>query len=137
MRATLAIVAAGLLAAGGAGAVTQEDFLLKDGEDLVDLCTVGVDDPLYVPAIHMCHGFAVGTYRTIGAMTRHKDLEPLFCPPNPVPTRNEGIAAFVGWARKNPEHQGDPPEEYVGRFLIVSFPCPEPPSAAGQGAVSR
>src|SRR5262245_19627652 len=134
MKPMLAGIAAALVAAGGAGAVTRDNFQLRDGADLVALCTVSEDDPLHAEAIHLCHGFAVGTYRTIMALTHYKNLEPLFCPPNPGPTRNEGIAAFVEWAAKNPQYQGDSPEEYVGRFLIVSLPCPKPSAAAGSSA---
>jgi len=137
MRSIVALAAAGLVAAGSAGAVSQEQFQLRDGSDLVALCTVEVGDPLHAQAIHLCHGFAVGTYRTIQAMTHHKDLEPLFCPPDPGPTRNEGVAAFVSWAGKNPEHQGDSPEEYVGRFLIAAFPCSEPAAAEGSGSTVK
>jgi hypothetical protein len=129
MKRPLFVALALLLAPGSALAVTPADFLLEDGEDLIALCTVSADDPYREEAIHLCHGFAIGTYRTIGAMTRHKDLEPLFCAPNPGPTRDQAIAAFVAWARKNPEHQGDPPEEYIGRYLIVEFPCPKPGTA--------
>ncbi|MGH8626528.1 MAG: hypothetical protein ACREYC_15090, partial [Gammaproteobacteria bacterium] len=39
-----------------AGAVVQEDFVIRKADDLVDVCAVAPDEPLYQSAIHFCHG---------------------------------------------------------------------------------
>jgi hypothetical protein len=109
--------------AGTAHAVTEETFILKTGADLVALCAVAPEDPLRAEATHFCHGFAVGTYRTLRAVTNHRGLDPMFCPPDPPPPRTEAIAQFVVWAKQHPEFQSDPPEELLGRYLVQSFPC--------------
>src|SRR5262249_32646193 len=90
------------LAPAAAAAVTEDNFKLQNGADLVELCAVGEGDPLRTAAIHMCHGFGAGTYQTIQALTSSQKLPRLFCPPDPLPTRHERVAAFVAWARQNP-----------------------------------
>jgi hypothetical protein len=107
-----------------AAAVTEDNFRLRNGGDLVELCAVGDNDPLRVAAIHMCHGFGAGTYQTIQALTAGQKLPRLVCPSDPPPTRNDAIAAFVAWARRNAQHLGEPPADLVGRFLIATYPCP-------------
>jgi hypothetical protein len=113
----------GLGPAATAQAVTEDAFKLRTGADLVALCTTPPDDPLHASAVHMCHGFAVGTYQTIQAMTTHRKLTPLFCPPEPQPTRNEAIQRFVDWSRQHEEYSNNPPAELIGRYLISHFPC--------------
>src|SRR5262249_31696579 len=54
-----------------APAITQDEFRLRSGADVVALCSTPASDPLYTAAVHMCHGFGAGTYQTIMAMTRH------------------------------------------------------------------
>jgi hypothetical protein len=71
----------------------------------------------------MCHGFGAGTFQTIMALTRHEKLEPVLCPPEPTPSRNETVARFLEWAKRNPQHLTEPAVELVGRFLIVTFGC--------------
>lgn len=117
----IAFVAAGH--AQPAAAITAEEFRLRSGADLVALCGAPTSDPLYMAAIHMCHGFGAGTFQTIMALTRHEKLEPVLCPPEPTPSRNETVARFLEWAKRNPQHLTEPAVELVGRFLIVTFGC--------------
>jgi hypothetical protein len=121
-RVLPAIVAL-LCAAAPAGAVTHEEFRLRTGADLVALCSTPSEDPLYVAAIHFCHGFGTGTYQTIRALTSHEKLEPVFCPPDPPPSRNEGLARFLEWAKANPGRLNQPPADVLGRFLVEKYPC--------------
>ena len=109
--------------AAPASAISAEEFRLRSGADLVALCAAPDSDPLYTAAIHMCHGFGAGTFQTIMALTRHEKMEPLLCPPEPSPSRNETVARFLEWARGNPQYLADPAVETVGRFFITTFPC--------------
>jgi hypothetical protein len=111
-------------------AVTRENFLLRNGADLLALCSVSADDPLHLEAIHMCEGFAVGTFQTIMALTAYKGLEPIICP-DPPPTRDEGVAHFVAWAKANPQYQGDQAVQFLGRFLLRTYPCTKTKASAG------
>jgi hypothetical protein len=104
-------------------AVTTEEFSLRTGADFAALCSTPADDPHYTAAIHMCHGFGAGTYQTILAMTRHEKLQPLVCPPEPPPSRNDVLRVFLDWAKRNPQHMGERPADVIARFLVQQFPC--------------
>jgi hypothetical protein len=106
-----------------ASAITTDEFQLRSGADLVALCSTPATDPLYTAAVHMCHGFGAGTYQTLVAMTRHEKLQPIICPPEPPPSRNQVVARFLEWAKRNPQRLTDPPADVVARFLIAEFPC--------------
>ena len=128
-----------VLLAGGtsARAVTEDDFQLRTGADLVALCSVPADDPLRVSAIHMCHGFCVGVYQTILAFTMHDKVDPLVCPPDPPPKRAEAIERFVVWAKGHPEHQGEHPVDFVTRHLMETYPCPKKGDEPSRGSKRR
>lgn len=101
-------------------AITAEEFRLRSGSDLVTLCATPAADPLYTAAVHMCHGFGAGTYQAIAALTR---VQPIICPPEPPPSRNETVGRFLEWAKRNPQSLTEPAVETVGRFFIAEFPC--------------
>jgi hypothetical protein len=44
------------------GAVARDNFLLRNTQDLIELCTVKDNDPLRDAAIAFCHGYGVGAY---------------------------------------------------------------------------
>ncbi len=122
LKRALALASLLSVLAAPAVATTTEDFTLQTGADLVDLCSTNPDDSLYTAAIHMCHGFGVGVYRAVRALTTSEAIQPLFCPPEGLP-RNQGFAMFLEWAKSNMQHASEPPAEFVGRFLIEAFPC--------------
>src|SRR5262245_40145654 len=125
--ATIAMLALLFWAAPPAAAVTEENFQLRNGNDLVELCAVSADDPLRTAAIHMCHGFGAGAFQMIQALTKHDKMAQLFCPPSPTPSRNEAVAAFVVWARNHTDKLGYPPADVVGYYLVTTYPCPTSP----------
>jgi len=51
-----------LCLAGAAGAVTEDQFGLRNTGDLAALCSASATDPLYTAALNFCHGFGAGTY---------------------------------------------------------------------------
>src|SRR5215813_9475233 len=106
-----------------APAITQDEFRLRSGADVVALCSTPASDPLYTAAVHMCHGFGAGTYQTIMAMTHHEKLKPVVCAPDPPPSRNEAVQLFIQWANDNSRYQTEPAVDFVGRFFITQFPC--------------
>ncbi len=131
----LAVLGTLLTVAAPAGATTTEHFQLRTGADLVALCATPGDDPLYPAAIHFCHGFGAGVYQTMIALTNHEKLTPLFCPPTPPPSRNDGLARFLAWSKQRPEHLTGAPADVVGRFLVEEFPCPK--TTAGSPAKKK
>jgi hypothetical protein len=125
MSARLLLIALVLLGdVAAASAITADEFRLRSGADFVALCATPATDPLYMAAVHMCHGFGAGTYQTLVALMRHEKLEPLICPPEPVPSRNETVGRFLEWTKRNPERLTEPAVEVVARFFLTEFPCP-------------
>src|SRR6266478_61496 len=92
-----------------APAITQDEFRLRSGADVVALCSTPASDPLYTAAVHMCHGFGAGTYQTIMAMTHHEKLKPVVCPPEA--RRSARSPAMREWA---------PPSAPASDFWVAS-----------------
>jgi hypothetical protein len=104
-------------------AVTRDHFLVRTTQDLIELCTASESDPLYTSAIEFCQGFLVGVYQYHQAENAGPETTPLFCPPNPPPTREDAIKMFVAWAQANPQYQNDRPVDTILRFLATKWPC--------------
>jgi hypothetical protein len=122
-RGTLAGAGLVLVLSSPAAATTTENFNLRTGADLVALCATDLNDPFYTAAIHMCHGFGVGVYHAVQALTAGEKMQPLFCPPAEGVSRNQAIESFVAWAANNGQNSTEPPAEFLGRFLIQEYPC--------------
>ena len=124
MLMALGVCAALLPVAAAGGAATEDNFHLRTTGDLAALCGAEPTDPLMTAAVNFCHGFGVGVFRVLRAQAAARPAAPqLFCVPDPAPSRNEAIAAFVRWARANPGAAGLPPEEGLVRFLAQQYPC--------------
>lgn len=111
-------------------AVTKDDFVVRNTQDLVDLCSVSQDDPLYAAAIHFCHGFGAGAYQYYLSTVAGPGAKPFVCPPDPPPTRAAVLQEFVNWSKANPQYNNDPAVDSMFRFLVSKWPCPEPPPPA-------
>ena len=133
MRRWLGVLGIGLVAAAPAGAVSEDNFRLRTGADLVELCSVAPEDPLQVASIHMCHGFGVATYQTLVAISSSDKIEPFLCPPDPPTARNEVLASFLAWTKlpQNTSYLNDSPAALVGRYLLTTYPCPKPAMVGG------
>ncbi|MGH8470317.1 MAG: Rap1a/Tai family immunity protein [Gammaproteobacteria bacterium] len=83
---------------------TADSFLVRNALDIVTLCSVPKEDALHTAAANFCHGYVVGAYHYSRAMTAgpDPDRKPLVCLPNPQPTRDEAIRAFVAWGQHIP-----------------------------------
>jgi Ssp1 endopeptidase immunity protein Rap1a len=117
------------LALSGAGlpnlaqaAVTEEHFQVKTAADLVALCSAEQSEQMMTAAANFCHGFAVGVYQTLQAQQAAMPTK-LFCVPNPTPSRNEAIAAFVTWARASPAVMSQAAPDAILRYLTQKYPC--------------
>ncbi len=106
-------------------AVTEDNFLARTTNDVVAVCAAEQTDPLYTAAVNFCEGFAIGSYQVMQEIFAAEPKARLFCVPEPGPSRNETIAAFVTWSRAHPELGGKPPTESVAAFLAGRFPCPD------------
>lgn len=128
-RTKLALAAATIAAAAstvGAQTVptpTETTFQVRTTGDLIRLCEASPTDPTGIAALHFCHGFAVGAYQYHQIATAAEGKRRLICAPNPPPSRNEAIAAFVAWAKQNPAQMNTSPVEGMFRFLAQRYPC--------------
>jgi hypothetical protein len=103
-------------------AVTQDSFLLRNTRDLVDLCSAVQADPLYTAAVNFCHGFAVGVFRVLQE-EEAAHQSPMFCLPEPAPTRTESIARFMQWANAEPSRLAQSAPDGIALFLSQQYPC--------------
>jgi hypothetical protein len=106
-----------------AGAVTEEDFLVKTTRNLLNLCTVSADNPRHQAAVHFCHGYLIGAYAYHQAANAGAGRQPLVCLPTPPPSRNEAIRMFMAWAQDHPQYMDEAPVETEFRFLTEKWPC--------------
>jgi Rap1a immunity proteins len=128
MRNPRLILALALSAAASVGVargeVVQDNFLVRNTGDLLALCSAPQSSPLYTAAVNFCQGFAVEVFRVLEAENAARGLQGLFCTPNPMPTRNQAIAAFVQWVRENPNQMAHPPADGIAAYLAHQYPCP-------------
>ncbi|HTH98190.1 MAG TPA: Rap1a/Tai family immunity protein [Stellaceae bacterium] len=104
----------------GHAAVTQDDFTVRSTGDLIDLCSASPSEPMGTAALNFCHGFGLGVVRVLQELGRPS---PMFCMPNPPPTRNEAVASFVQWGKSNPSQLNTPAQDGVAAFLAAQYPC--------------
>ena len=123
IAAALAITNAASAGAQTAPAPTETNFQVKSTGDLVRLCEAKPGDATGIAALHFCHGFAVGAYQYYQIVEAAEGKPPLFCPPNPTPSRNEIISDFVVWANQNRQQLNTPPVEGIFRYLAQRYPC--------------
>ena len=119
MRNLLALAA--LILSGSAIAADSNSFQMRDAADLVRICSIGPDDPLYANAAGFCHGVLVGAYRYYDSAVKGGNR--YVCAPNPTPTRAKVMNDFVAWAGKNPAYMKESPTDGLFRYLAETYPC--------------
>jgi Rap1a immunity proteins len=105
------------------GAQMREEFLIRNMQDYVRVCTTNSGDPMYAAAMGFCHGYAVGAYHYHLAQTAGPEGKPFVCPPEPPPSRTEILAMFITWAQQHPQYMGERPVDSLFRFLTEKYPC--------------
>jgi Rap1a immunity proteins len=120
----LALIVMEVALAKGVGATTKiEDFQVGSTKNLLNLCTVAADDPLYKEAIHFCHGYLVGAFHYYKSQETGPGGSKFLCLPETKPSRNETIEKFIAWAEKHPEYENEVPVETEFRFLTELWAC--------------
>lgn len=109
-----------------AGMAGMDDFALKSGQSLADLCGVKPGDPLYADAIMFCYGVMEGMFQYHDAVGRGPDGDIIVCPEGAV-TRTDMANIFVEWAKANPQKAANdwPAEAVVEAALAKWGPCPQ------------
>lgn len=106
-------------------AMDSSDLTLKTTEDLYQVCSVPADSPEHSRALSFCEGFLLATASYDYAISDREHLKRFICPPETA-TRDEGIEAFVDWAKANLQDQkymDAPPVEGAVRGLAAKWPC--------------
>lgn len=106
------------------GQPTEQTFMVPTTSALVELCsdTSQSNTLMTAAAQNFCHGYLLGAYQILVEIDAAQ-RKPTFCIPNPPPTRNQAVAAFVAWAKGNPQAANLPPADGVYTFLVQRFPC--------------
>lgn len=113
----------GLPAGPGHAALTSDEFLVRTTADLVNLCSATTADPMYTAAVNFCAGFTVGVFRVLQEEDMARPTGKLFCIPNPSPSRDQAIAAFVQWAKADPHRMALSGADGIATYLSQEFPC--------------
>ncbi len=100
-----------------------EDFTVETTRDLVRLCRVQADDPLFGVARGFCLAYVDGAWDYHEALTAGANHNALSCPGYEV-TRNEAVRAFLSWADANTEAlDTDSPVHGVMQAFSERWPC--------------
>ncbi len=84
------------------GVADLQDFNLKNGQDLADLCNAAPGDAIYAEAKQFCYGFLSGVVHFHDALASGPRFGRIVCPEGKV-TRDDGVAIFVAWAKAHPD----------------------------------
>lgn len=111
--------------AGQASAPSRAAFEARTTRDLAALCGASPQSSDYASAIAFCHGFLQGAGQYHAVITQPgSGRSPLFCAPNPPPSRAQVAEAFVAWARTNLAFAGESAVDGLARWASATYPCP-------------
>lgn len=117
---------AGSASAQDAGMADLDDFGLKTGQDLVDLCAADEGDSMYVDARLFCLGVIEGMIQYHDAVGHGPDGDLVVCPEGGAEvTRSGMVDIVVNWAKANPDQASTvwPAEAVVLAALDAWGPC--------------
>ena len=104
-------------------AVTPGNYDVMTMGDLIELCSVGADDPTYGPAMGFCLGYIDAALDYQAELTTGPKFAPIACP-DPGVTREEVMVVFLEWSKDNAQHlQSGTPVEGVMRAAFEKWPC--------------
>ena len=111
-------------AAQNVGVADLQDYTLRNGQDLADLCGAEPGDELYAEAKQFCYGFLSGVVHFHDALATGPNGHRIVCPEGQV-TRQDGAAIVAAWATAHPDQASttDPAEAVVKAALDKWGPC--------------
>ena len=106
------------------GVADLQDYTLRNGQDLADLCGAEPGDELYAEAKQFCYGFLSGVVHFHDALATGPNGHRIVCPEGKV-TRQDGAAIVAAWATAHPDQASttDPAEAVVKAALDKWGPC--------------
>jgi len=116
-------VLATLAVAAQTQAGAPQDQHVTTTQDLIDLCNVTADDPIYPAAMGFCLGYIDAAMDYHAALTAGDKYDPIACPETAV-TREEVVVVLVEWSQRNTQHlKGETPVTGVMRAAAEKWPC--------------
>ena len=102
---------------------TSMDYDVPTTGDLVTLCNVSADDPLYEAARGFCLGYIDAAMDYHAALTAGPKYEAIVCPQGTV-SREEVVTVVLEWSSSNGQHlDSEAPIHGVMRALVEKWPC--------------
>jgi Ssp1 endopeptidase immunity protein Rap1a len=111
-----ATLLAGLFAAGGAQAVSPDEFRARTARELLDLCSGG-------DALTFCYGYVTGAGDLHQALVEANSIKPLACGTSDI-TLDQVREAFRAWAQANPGKLGGSAIDGLAEAAAARWPCP-------------
>ena len=118
------IALAAVVASTQSLAATPANYDVTTTADLIELCSVSADDPLYDAAMGFCLGYIDAAIDYHAAITAGPQNAAFVCPDTTM-NRVEVVAVVLAWSGDNPQHlQSEAPVHGVMRALTEKWPCP-------------
>lgn len=92
--------------------------------DLIELCAVSPDDPVYPAAMGFCLGYVDAAMDYHAALTAGPKYDPIACPKGTT-TREEVVVVFQEWFKSNEHLEDEVPVQGVMRAVAEEWPCSE------------
>jgi hypothetical protein len=106
-------------------AITPDNYDVSTTGDLIALCSVSVDDPLYNAAMGFCLGYIDAAMDYHEALTAGGKYDAVACPDTKV-AREEVVGVFVDWSNHNAQYlEVETPVLGVMRAAAEKWPCPK------------
>ena len=104
-------------------ALALDDYDVPTTGDLIELCSVSADDPLYEAAMGFCLGYIDAAMDYHAALTAGPKFNAIVCP-NGTVSREEVVGVVLEWSKTNTQHlQSEAPVQGVMRAIIAKWPC--------------
>lgn len=117
------MILAALAASTQSLAGAPQNHQVTTTEDLVELCSVSADDPLYNAAMGFCLGYIDAVLDYHAALTAGPKHAAITCPDSTV-SREEVVVVVVEWSKSNAQHlKGEMPVTGVMRAVTEKWPC--------------
>ena len=102
---------------------TSVDYDVPTTGDLITLCNVSEDDPLYQAARGFCLGYIDAAMDYHAALTAGPNYEAIVCHEGTV-SREEVVTVVLEWSQSNGQHlKSEAPVHGVMRALVEKWPC--------------
>jgi len=106
-------------------AATSQSRHVETTADLIELCRVSAEDPLYDAAMGFCLGYIDAAIDYHAALTAGPKYDPIACPETAV-TREEVVVVLMDWSKRNTQHlNNETPVVGVMRASAEKWPCSE------------